>query len=430
MVEDRRPYLFAVVALLIATAVSLLAVLLPDTSAPIKIATNVGLLIVGLLALLGVQRTGGRLAKATVTLVAYWGYDRYLDRIARRVRRRLGINLRTVTYVGTGIFKLLSEKEADLIVFDEEHVSRLGDLGNNSLVSLEELRSLSPTVPQMSEFSTLDNEYIVPRIAGQAMGLPLRLGTNAISFNQRHIDGHTPTRAYDLLFGQSELTRRLYAERRIGLWLREEVVMGLVSLWLGNRDPYNLDAAAFKMLCDKLEVLRTGIRHGYYGEKSYSRMREDLDTGEIWLVIGGGEWNADPTGSSYPNIGWTVPIDGAFVWVESVGITRAAISKILISELAVTDVFELFREFLFSAEGQRQLAFSQLYPGAPVNLDLRRSREDLHFLGYDKQSLDDLFREGRLIVRGRPPPEKSGAVVNERSWADSWTRLYGDLIPV
>ena len=102
--DDRPDYLLAAVALLTGIAVALFSALSNTLPLYAKSTGYIGILIVGIAALLVIHRTGGTRAKAHLDLVAYFGYDAYVKRISSSVRKRFGISLRCTTVIGREMF--------------------------------------------------------------------------------------------------------------------------------------------------------------------------------------------------------------------------------------------------------------------------------------------------------------------------------------
>lgn len=199
--------------------------------------------------------------------------------------------------------------------------------------------------------------------------------------------------------------------------------MGLVSLWLGNSHPFRLSIVEYERMCDAVSKLREGAgRHIYFGPRAYERIREDLNDGEIWLLVGGGEWNCDPTRRRFPNIEWVIPDEGAFTWVESIGVTKRGLRKMIESPLTAGDVVGLFEDYLLGADAQRELAESGPCVGAPVNYE-GGLLPDFSYLGYDRDALTQLFSEQRLRFRESAPDSPLEGFVVQAEWDRYWASL-------
>jgi spermidine/putrescine transport system substrate-binding protein len=83
-----------------------------------------------------------------------------------------------------------------------------------------------------------------------------------------------------------------------------------------------------------------------------------LATGEVDVVVGGGEWLTAVLLADNPNLDWTIPKQGAVRWAESVAVLEASTKK--------EDALK-FIQYLVSPEGQARLAVSGCYWGMPAN---------------------------------------------------------------
>jgi spermidine/putrescine transport system substrate-binding protein len=83
-----------------------------------------------------------------------------------------------------------------------------------------------------------------------------------------------------------------------------------------------------------------------------------LATGEVDIVIGGGEWLTAVLNAENPNIDWTIPKQGAVRWAQSIAVLKDSTQP----DLAVE-----FVKYIVSPEGQARLATSSCYWGMPAN---------------------------------------------------------------
>jgi spermidine/putrescine transport system substrate-binding protein len=83
-----------------------------------------------------------------------------------------------------------------------------------------------------------------------------------------------------------------------------------------------------------------------------------LATGEVDIIVGGGEWLTAVLLADNPNLDWTIPKQGALRWAQSIGVLEASENK----EAALQ-----FVQYITSPEGQARLATSACYWGMPAN---------------------------------------------------------------
>ncbi|MEM1346087.1 MAG: extracellular solute-binding protein [Pseudomonadota bacterium] len=83
-----------------------------------------------------------------------------------------------------------------------------------------------------------------------------------------------------------------------------------------------------------------------------------LATGEVDIVIGGGEWLTAVLAAEQPDLTWTIPKEGAVRWAQSIGVVAGSENPDLALE---------FIQYIMSAEGQTRLATSSCFWGMPAN---------------------------------------------------------------
>ena len=83
-----------------------------------------------------------------------------------------------------------------------------------------------------------------------------------------------------------------------------------------------------------------------------------LATGEVDIVVGGGEWLTAVLAAEQPELTWTIPKEGAVRWAQSIGVVAGSEKPDLALE---------FVKYIVSAEGQARLATSSCFWGMPAN---------------------------------------------------------------
>jgi spermidine/putrescine transport system substrate-binding protein len=84
-----------------------------------------------------------------------------------------------------------------------------------------------------------------------------------------------------------------------------------------------------------------------------------LATGEVDIVVGGGEWLTAVLAGEQPDLTWTIPREGAVRWAQSIGVVAGS---------AKPDLALEFIKYIVSAEGQARLATSSCFWGMPANV--------------------------------------------------------------
>jgi spermidine/putrescine transport system substrate-binding protein len=83
-----------------------------------------------------------------------------------------------------------------------------------------------------------------------------------------------------------------------------------------------------------------------------------IATGEVDILVGGGEWVTAGLVSENPNLDWIIPEQGAVRWSQSIGVFADSTKP----DLAVE-----FVKHVLSPEGQAALATSACYWAMPAN---------------------------------------------------------------
>ena len=83
-----------------------------------------------------------------------------------------------------------------------------------------------------------------------------------------------------------------------------------------------------------------------------------LATGEVDIVVGGGEWLTAVLAEEQPDLTWTIPAEGAVRWTQSIGVVEGTQQPDLALE---------FVKYIVSPEGQARLATSSCFWGMPAN---------------------------------------------------------------
>ena len=131
-------------------------------------------------------------------------------------------------------------------------------------------------------------------------------------------------------------------------------VLGLLAVGNG--------IATAEMTAESLDALKTPL----FALKAASKQVGDvvstqtaLATGEVDIVVGGGEWLTAVLAADNPNLDWTIPKQGALRWAQSIGVLEASTQK---------DAAMQFVKYITSPEGQARLATSSCYWGMPANM--------------------------------------------------------------
>ncbi|OYU16633.1 MAG: hypothetical protein CFE34_20005 [Rhodobacteraceae bacterium PARR1] len=131
-----------------------------------------------------------------------------------------------------------------------------------------------------------------------------------------------------------------------------------------------------------------------------------LATGEVDIVVGGGEWLTAVLAADNPNLDWTIPKQGGLRWAQSIGVVAGSTQPDLALE---------FVKYIVSPEGQARLATASCYWGMPANAKAgdALSAEAKAVLRWDQQP--DFLTRAQLY----PIPDAA----TDTAMQDMWTEM-------
>lgn len=249
------------------------------------------------------------------------------------------VNLRE--YEGTGAALAVLEQSRpgdwDVLVIDGIDVFRAVDAGLLAPMIADEL-PIADQFPQvvMAENNTRN---------GVTYAITEKFGYNTISYNSEKVD---PADMQDMNIVWSEK----YADR-IAVYDYYLPVMGLAAI-AGGLETATLSEADLPALRETLFTMKDNARS--VGEVVASQTA--LATGEVDIVVGGGEWLTAVLAEEQPELTWTIPDRGAVRWAQSIGVLEGSENKDLALE---------FVKYIVSPEAQAKLATSSCFWGMPAN---------------------------------------------------------------
>jgi len=180
---------------------------------------------------------------------------------------------------------------------------------------------------------------------GKVYAVTEKFGYNTISYDKTKVD---PADMDDLSVIWSEKYKG-----RIALYDYYLPMVGLTGVGIGKK------TAELKQ--DDLPAIKEKL----FEMKKVARQVSDvvasqtaLATGEVDIVVGGGEWLTAGLSAEKPNLDWTIPKQGALRWAQSIGVFKDSEKQ---------DLALKFVQYIVSPEGQARLATSSCYWAMPAN---------------------------------------------------------------
>ena len=197
-------------------------------------------------------------------------------------------------------------------------------------------------------------------INGKTYAVTEKYGYNTISFDKTKVD---PKDMQDMSIVWSDK----YAGR-IAIYDYYLPVVGLIGLGVGI-DTADITAANMPKIKEKLLAMKAASK--LVGDVVSSQTA--LATGEVDILVGGGEWVTAVLSAEKPDLDWVIPEQGGLRWSQSIGVMADSKKK---------DLALKFVQYITSPEGQALLATSSCFWGMPAN-----SKAGKHLSGAQKSAL-------------------------------------------
>ncbi|MCO6060460.1 spermidine/putrescine ABC transporter substrate-binding protein [Pseudomonas sp. MOB-449] len=338
-------------------------------------------------------------AEKELVILAWAGHAE--QDIVADFERQHGVKVRAKYYTGgDNMLGLISQSPPgtfDLILSDAEYVQQLK--------AAEYIERLDPADYPFDDFFP-EFQHFPGHWEGDALySVLIRFGFLGIAYNTQLVP-ESKVRSYGMFWDES-------LKGKVGHFDWHLPNLGQLSLYSGNKHPYDIDAKQWKGVQEKVMTLRPQIG-GFF---DYGGTFSSLKNGQIHAMCGIGDWITGVLQRSGAPVKTVVPEEGGLQWTESYCIARNARSP----ELA-----KKFIQYITSPEGQvksaRMLAYPALIPSqrgwALLNqVDPAEARRQGMLLG-QRNVMDDI-REGRIQYRQLPIQQ------GLEEWNDFWSEYKG-----
>jgi spermidine/putrescine transport system substrate-binding protein len=254
---------------------------------------------------------------------------------------QFGVKVNLKEYEGTAAgLAILDQSQPgdwDVLVIDAVDVGRAVEAGHLAELAADAL----PTADFFPELVMAENNTV----GGKTYAVTEKFGYNTVSYDKSKVD---PADMADM----ATLTGGKY-DGRIGIYDYYLPVLGLVALGQGINTA-DITADNLGSLKDPLMDLRKASKQ----VADVVSAQTALATGEVDIIVGGGEWLTAVLAAENPNLDWTIPSQGALRWAQSIGVVAGSTQPDLALE---------FVKYITSPEGQARLSTSSCYWGMPAN---------------------------------------------------------------
>lgn len=280
-------------------------------------------------------------AQATEDLNALVWCDHTDPELIRPFEEKFDVRVNLKEYEGTGAALAIVEQSQpgdwDVFVIDGVDVPRAIDADLLAPLPQDALPTgdLFPALV-MPENHTKD---------GKVYAISEKFGYNTVSFDKSKVDAED-------LKDMSVLWSDKF-KGKIAVYDYYLPVMGLVAAGLG-KSTADLTMDDLPEIKETLFKLKDNAK--LVGEVVSSQTA--IATGEVDILVGGGEWVTAGLTEENPNLDWILPEQGGMRWSQSIGVFKDSEKKDLATE---------FVKYIVSPEAQAKLATSSCYWAMPAN---------------------------------------------------------------
>lgn len=327
-------------------------------------------------------------ASADQELNALVWCDHTDDALIQPFEEAHGVKVNLREYEGTGAALALLEQSRpgdwDVLVIDGIDVFRAVESGLLAPLPENEL-PIDDMFPEivMAENNSKDGVWYA---------VTEKFGYNTVSYNSAKVD---PADMQDLSTVWSEKYKG-----RISIYDYYLPVMGLAAISEGVATN-DMDAGSLDTIGPVLSQMRASAA----SVAGVVAAQTALATGEVDIVVGGGEWLTAVLAEEQPEMTWTIPEQGAVRWTQSIGVLADSEQQDLALE---------FVKYITGPEGQARLATSACFWGMPANAKAGESMtgEQRAVLRWDEQG--DFLAKTQLY----PAPDTDLDIEMQDLWLD------------
>jgi spermidine/putrescine transport system substrate-binding protein len=229
------------------------------------------------------------------------------------------------------------------------------------------------------------------KIEGQRYGITEKFGYNTIGFNKSKVDEAD-------MQTLGVLTNDTY-KGRLAIYDYYLPVIGLAAMSIGKKtaELTEADLPAIKEVLLKMKANAKAVTDVVASQTV-------LATGEVDVLVGGGEWVTAGIAKENPDLDFSIPKEGAVLWSQSLAMFKESKNK----EAALQ-----FIQYILSPEGQARLATSSCYWGMPANAKATLDESQKKILRFGEQA------EFLKRAQGYPAPSED----LDKKMQDLWTEM-------
>ena len=341
----------------------------------------------------------GRKANAQENTLTYLSWPGHADPfIVEPFEQEHGVKVVGKEYIGgEQMLALVNQSPPgtyDVILSDREYIVQLRDAGFIDKMDPADY----PFDDFWPEFQQLEGHWL----DGDLYSVMVDFGYLGLVHNTDHISVEECS-TYGIMWDDK-------ATGKVGHFDWYLPTMGCLSLYNGNKDPFNIDDAAFDALRETTFSLKPQLA-GFY---SMADVFSSMTNGQAWIMPGIGEWISILLHKDGLPMTTTIPEEGGIQWTESCSIGTGSQNP----ELA-----KKFIQYLASPEGQWRIATKASYNASIPNKKgwdalMQNDPESAVLLRhtYDARNVMDEYADGRIQLRQTPVQQS----------IDDWTEVWNE----
>ena len=328
-------------------------------------------------------------SKAATELNALVWCDHTDPDLIEPFERKFDAKVNLKVYEGTGaalsIIQQSQPGDWDVFVVDGIDVPRVIDAGILAPLPEEELPldDIDPAIRMDAQHVRDGKHYAVPE----------KYGYNTISFNKDKVDA-ADLNDMSVLWGDKY-------KGRIAVYDYYLPVEGMLALGLGKKTA-DLGESDLPAIRDTLFKLKDNAQ--LVGDVVASQTA--IATGEVDILVGGGEWVTAGLAAENPALDWLLPAQGGVRWSQSIGV---------FNDSTKPDLAKEFVKYILSPQGQAKLATSSCYWAMPTN------KKAGDFLTDEQKSALRWDEQAGYVARSQLYPAPSAAL--DAKMQDVWTEF-------
>ena len=339
----------------------------------------------------------GRTAGAQEQTLSYLSWPGHADPfIVEPFEKEHGVKIVSKEYVGgEQMLALVNQSPPgtyDVILSDREYIVQLRDAG-----FIDKLNPANyPFDDFWPEFQNLEGHWL----EGDLYSVMLDFGYLGIVYNTDHLSAKECS-TYGVMW-EEKVTGKL------GHFDWYLPTMGCLSLYNGNKEPFNIDDAAFAKLRETTFSLKPQLS-GFY---AMADVFSSMTNGQAWLMPGIGEWISILLSKDGLPVTTIIPDEGGIQWTESVSVGTGSEKP---------DLAKKFIQYLTGPEGQWRVATKSSYNASipnkkgwqALNENDPQSAEMLRHR-FDKRNVMDEYKDGKIQLRKTPVQQSI------EDWSEVW----------